>query len=102
MRRLAFSLLLTLFCATGPLLGETFPRDLRVDVILNQVGFAPGAAKKCVLKAPGPERFEVIRATDQKVVFSGPLAASNGDFGGFLVGDSAPSEKRLMALLQSG
>ncbi len=87
MRRMVFSPLLALLCATGPVWGETFPRDLRVDVILNQVGFAPGAAKKCVLQAPGPDRFEVIRTTDQKVVFSGPLAASNGDFGSFLVGD---------------
>ena len=54
---------------------------------VNQIGFAPEAAKQCVLKAPGPETFEVIRTTDLKVVFSGPLAASNGDFGRFLVGD---------------
>jgi hypothetical protein len=80
-------LLLTLLCATGPVFGETFRRDLQVDVTVNQIGFAPEASKKCVLKAPGPERFEVIRTNDQKVVFSGPLVASNGDFGGFLVGD---------------
>ncbi len=87
MRRATCSLFLALVCAAGVVWGETFPRDLRVDVTVNQIGFAPEASKKCVLKGPGPERFEVIRTTDQKVVFSGPLAASDGDFGRFLVGD---------------
>jgi hypothetical protein len=87
MRKLICPLLLMFLCTAGPIFGQTFPRDLRVDVIVNQIGFAPEASKKCVLKAPGPARFEVIRTTDQKVVFSGPLAVSNGDFGGFLVGD---------------
>jgi hypothetical protein len=80
-------LLFMVLYISGSVVGQTFPRDWRVDVIVNQVGFAPGAAKKCILKAPGPQRFEVVRATDQKVVFSGPLAASKGDFGSFLVGD---------------
>ncbi len=87
MRRLSCSLFLVFVCAAGVVLGETFPRDLRVDVTVNQIGFAPEASKKCVLKGPGPQRFEVIRTTDQKVVYSGPLAASDGDFGSFLVGD---------------
>ena len=80
-------LLLVILCVTGPAVGQPFSRDLRVDATVNQIGFAPGAAKRCVLKAPGPQQFEVIRTNDRKVVFSGPLAASNGDFGGFLVGD---------------
>jgi hypothetical protein len=80
-------LLFLVLCSAGPAIGQSFSRDLRVDVIVNQIGFAPEASKKCVLKGPGPERFEVIRTTDQKVVFSGPLAVSDGDFGSFLVGD---------------
>jgi len=87
MHKLSCSLLLVLCCASGPVFGQTFPRDWRVDVTANQIGFAPGAAKRCVLKAPGPARFEVVRARDAKVVFSGPLVASEGDFGSFLVGD---------------
>jgi hypothetical protein len=87
MRRLICPLLLVSLSVAGSASGETFTRDLRVDVTVNQIGFEPGASKRCVLKAPGPERFEVIRTNDQKVVFSGPLADSNGDFGGFLVGD---------------
>ncbi len=87
MRRPVCSLFLVFVCAASVALGETFPRDLRVDVTVNQIGFAPGASKKCVLKEPGPQHFEVIRTTDQKVVFSGPLTVSDGDFGSFLVGD---------------
>ncbi len=87
MRRLVCSLFLVFVCAVGVTSGETFPRDLRVDVTVNQIGFAPEASKRCVLKGSGPERFEVIRTTDQKVVHSGPLVASDGDFGSFLVGD---------------
>ena len=83
----ARGLLLLLLWAAGPAVGQPFARDLRVDVTVNQVGFTPGAAKKCVLKAPGPDRFEVIRTTDRKVVLAGPLAVAHGDFGDYLVGD---------------
>ena len=61
--------------------GQPFSRDLRVDVTVNQIGFTPGASKSACSRAARPQRFEVIRTTDQKVAFSGPLAASNGDFG---------------------
>lgn len=80
-------LLLVVLGCVGPVCGQPFSRDLRVDVTVNQIGFGPGASKRCVLQAPGPENFELIRTNDQKVVFSGPLAVSNGDFGRFLVGD---------------
>lgn len=79
--------LVILLCIAAPLPGQPFSRDLRVDVMVNQVGFAPGAAKTCVLKESTADRFEVIRTDDQKVVFSGPLARSQGDFGSFLRGD---------------
>ncbi len=79
--------LLVVLCLAGQALGQTFSRDWRVEVTVNQVGFAPGAAKRCVLKSPGPKRFEVIRTTDQRVAFSGALVESRGDFGSFLVGD---------------
>jgi hypothetical protein len=58
-----------------------------MDVTVNQVGFTPDAAKTCVTRECEEERFEVIRTNDLKVVFSGPLAASKGDFGSFLLGD---------------
>jgi hypothetical protein len=102
MRTLTCALLLTLLCAAGSIAGQTFPRDLRVDVTVNQIGFAPEAAKRCVLKAPGPERFEVIRTTDQKVVFAGPLVASNGDFGRFLVGDFSAVKEVGTYYIQAG
>jgi len=95
-------LLLILFCATRPVSGQPFSRDLRVEVTMNQIGFAPGTAKRCVLKAPGPERFEVIRASDRKVVFSGPLTVSDGDFGRFLVGDFSAVREPGTYCIQAG
>jgi hypothetical protein len=39
-------------CLAGAVQGRTFPRDLQVDVFVNQVGFPPSARKVCVLE-PG-------------------------------------------------
>jgi hypothetical protein len=87
MYRLAYLTLVVLLSLAGRMSGQTFPRDLRVDVTMNQVGFMPEASKRCVLKDRTAEQFEVIRTTDQKVAFSGPLVESKGDFGTFYVGD---------------
>jgi hypothetical protein len=83
----SFSLFVIILCVEAPLLGQPFSRDLQVDVRVNQVGFAPGAAKFCVLPEGPADRFEVIRTDDLKVVFSGPLVRSQGDFGSFSRGD---------------
>jgi glycosyl hydrolase family 9/cellulase-like Ig domain-containing protein len=66
---------------------QTFSRDLKVDIAVNQVGFTPGAAKCCVLGGDRPSPFQVIRADTLAVAFSGTLVESNGDFGNHLVGD---------------
>jgi len=78
---------LMLSCLAAPLPGQTFSRDWRMDITVNQVGFTPEAAKTCILKESGADRFDVIRTNDLKVVFSGPLKISQGDFGSFLLGD---------------
>jgi hypothetical protein len=80
-------LLLGIALVAIPADAQPFPRDLRVDVALNQVGYAPAASKRCVLAGRGPARFEVVRAVDLKVVFSGDLVESDGDFGRCRVGD---------------
>ncbi|HSW00355.1 MAG TPA: cellulase N-terminal Ig-like domain-containing protein, partial [Sedimentisphaerales bacterium] len=83
----SFSLFAIILCVEAPLLGQPFSRDVQVDVRVNQVGFGPGAAKFCVLQEGPADRFEVIRTDDLKVVFSGPLVRSQGDFGSFARGD---------------
>lgn len=79
--------LAALLLEAAPMSAQTFPRDLRVDVAMNQAGFAPEASKRCVLEDRTSESFEVVRTTDLKVAFSGPLVESRGDFGTVYVGD---------------
>jgi hypothetical protein len=87
-------LLLGIVLIALPARGQPFPRDWRVDVALNQIGFAPGASKRCVLTGRDAARFEVVRASDLKVVFAGDLVESAGDFGRCRVGDfSAVTER---------
>ncbi|MCU0913195.1 MAG: glycoside hydrolase family 9 protein [Planctomycetes bacterium] len=95
-------LLLTVLCTAGPAVGQPFARDLRVEVTVNQIGFAPEASKRCVLRAPGPEGFEVIRTSDRKVVFSGRFVVSDGDFGRFLVGDFSAVQEAGTYCVQAG
>ena len=85
--RLPCLMFVAMLSLAGPALGQTFSRDLRVDVFVSQVGFASEASKRCVLKDRAGERFEVIRTTDQSVAFTGPLVESKGDFGTFYIGD---------------
>jgi len=58
-----------------------------VDLLTNQVGYTPQAAKFCLTKGSKESRFEVIDVQTQKVVFNGKLLPKPGDFGNYLVGD---------------
>lgn len=66
---------------------QTFSRDLRVDIAVNQVGYPLGSSKQCVLEESEAKSFEVIRTDSLEVVLSAPLEKSRGDLGTFLVGD---------------
>jgi hypothetical protein len=82
-------LILVLAVSTSPAqqAQQTFTRHWNVDVYVNQVGFVPTAAKTCAVRGDQTADFQVIRMEDQKVVFTGKLAASKGDFGLFSTGD---------------
>lgn len=67
--------------------GQTFPRDLQTDVLLNQIGFTQGASKQCVLRGSDTDTFRVIRADNATVAFTGPFRETAGDFGTFRIGD---------------
>jgi len=65
----------------------TFPRDLRVDVRVNPVGFMPNASKKCIVPVTENTKFQVIQLESGREVYCADLYTSDCDFGRFVVGD---------------
>lgn len=65
----------------------TFTRDLQVDVCVNQIGYTPGAHKRCVVLADNGGQFQVIALPAHTVSLTGELHVTQGDFGKFGVGD---------------
>ena len=81
-----------LFCGCAvAIAGEqpsaTFTRDLQVDVCVNQIGYTPGAHKRCVVLAGNGGQFQVIALPAHTVSLTGELHVTQGDFGTFGVGD---------------
>ena len=62
-------------------------RDAQVDVVVNQVGFLPGAHKQCVLPDAKAMDFAVTRLETGEVTYHGHLQTWDGDFGRFGSGD---------------
>jgi hypothetical protein len=75
--------------------GQRLSRDLNVDLLVNQVGYVPQAAKILVTKGTITTNFEVINLETQKVVFTGAIKPNPGDFGEYSTGD-------FTALMQEG
>jgi hypothetical protein len=69
----------------------TFPRDLKVDVRVNPLGFMPNASKKCVVSAENTE-FHVIQLEGGKELYCADLHPSDCDFGKSSVGDFSKVE----------
>ena len=65
----------------------TFPRDLQVNVLINQVGFTPNASKICVTPISENKTFCVVQLESGKEVYCADLRESECDFGKFMVGD---------------
>ncbi|MDQ1328077.1 MAG: hypothetical protein QG641_1362, partial [Candidatus Poribacteria bacterium] len=63
----------------------TFPRDLKVDVRVNPVGFMPDASKKCVVAQN--TKFHVIQLESGRELYSADLYTYDCDFGRSAVGD---------------
>jgi len=66
---------------------QQLTRDLNVDLLINQAGYLPNAAKCCITKGDVARKFDVINIVTGEAVFSGMLKPSHGDFGAYLVGD---------------
>ena len=54
---------------------------------MNHVGFAPAAAKRCLLAGTQATTFEVIDAGSGRRVYGGRTAAAPQDLGDYVVGD---------------
>ena len=85
--RRSVRLILAVILPASWVAAQPFTRNLKVDVFVNQVGFVPAASKRCVVPGDAATDFEVIRLEDRKVVFTGKLKPSRGDFGVFSSGD---------------
>jgi len=66
---------------------QRLSRDLNVDLLINQAGYVPNAAKFCITKGGGERNFDVIDIVTEQSVFSGSLKPRQGDFGTYLTGD---------------
>ncbi|MEX1239069.1 MAG: glycoside hydrolase family 9 protein [Cyclobacteriaceae bacterium] len=66
---------------------QRLSRDLNVSLLVNQIGYAPQAAKVCVVKGGMDEKFEVVSLETQKVVYEGLFKPDSGDFGEYSIGD---------------
>ncbi len=66
---------------------QRISRDLNVDLLINQVGYVPGAGKSCVAKGRVNRKFEIVSLETQKVVYAGIFKPGSGDLGEYSVGD---------------
>ena len=69
------------------LMGQRLTRDLNVDLLINQAGYLPGAAKYCMAPGYSPRSFEVIHVESGETVFRGDFAPAPAELGSFVSGD---------------
>lgn len=87
LRVILFSFLILVSFSNPKLQAQRLSRDLNVDLIVNQVGFVPGAGKTFVTKGIRNGKFEVVNLETQKVVFTGDIKPTPGDFGSYSTGN---------------
>lgn len=80
-------ILIALTSAANTLMAQRLSRDLNVDLLVNQVGYVPKAAKMFVTKGIRNGKFDLINLQTQKVVFTGNMKPNPGDFGEYSTGD---------------
>ncbi len=66
---------------------QRLSRDLNVDLLINQAGYVPHAAKTVVTKGRITGKFEVSDLKTNKVVYTGSLQPYPCDFGDYSTGD---------------
>ncbi|HMQ87519.1 MAG TPA: glycoside hydrolase family 9 protein [Flavilitoribacter sp.] len=70
-----------------PFQAQRLSRDYNVDILVNQVGYMPGAEKVCLIKGECGAPFNVIDIETQAVILSGNWTPFSGDFGTWSKGD---------------
>jgi hypothetical protein len=100
------ALLIALIClfpgTVHTLNAQTISRDLDVSLLINQVGYRPGAQKYCITGGEVRRDFEVIDLKTLEVVYRGVLQANPGDFGSHLKGVFSPLSSEGHYYIKSG
>jgi len=60
--------------------------ELSIEILTNHVGYAPGAAKFCLMIGDKPQAFKVVNTQGGMIVYQGMMQAREGFFGKYLVG----------------
>lgn len=68
-------------------------RDLKVDVLINQLGYVPSSGKFCAVQGKTERKFQVIDILAQSVAYEGTLMPAATDLGEYLVGDFSTLRK---------
>lgn len=87
--RLLAALLLSVVCAGA----SSQPEAPESTILVNHVGFTPGAAKFCLVKGTAPAKFRLVSVDGNDAVFTGRLTPAGGDFEGYLVGEFTRFER---------
>lgn len=85
--RVSILCILTLLQPVDEVRGQRLSRDLNVDLLVNQIGYAPVARKICVARGSVNGTFEVVDLKTQTVVYTGVLKPGGSDLGDYSIGD---------------
>ncbi|MEI6050532.1 MAG: cellulase N-terminal Ig-like domain-containing protein, partial [Bacteroidota bacterium] len=86
-KSIVLSFMALIVCGNIELSAQRLSRDLNVDLLVNQVGYVPEAAKRIVTKGKRNDKFEIINLETQKVDFTGVFQPGAGDLGEYSTGD---------------
>ena len=81
------------FFTTSIIQAQSYTRDSKVDLLINQVGYVPGAGKTVIAKELTSQKYEIINIETQQVVFEGNFNLNKCDFGEYYIGDFSQLKK---------
>lgn len=61
--------------------------EISGEILINHVGYLPGAAKFCLMQGEEAREFRVVDSVDGKPVYTGTMHPRKGTFGNYLEGD---------------
>ncbi len=81
------TVILGMILGTSLSLAQYPGRDLRVDILINQAGYMPTAAKTCVTGGDQPIEFEIVDIKTMETAHKGFMRPVSCDFGQYLKAD---------------